>query len=444
MNKSMIKNLVNRRTVGAVLFIVFVTVLFICAFGKEKVHIYKSVVTTQGDCVTPGVRTFKCIRCSYKHTEPITGGHKNTDILVIAPDESMSIVKRCTVCGNESSESIKKPEDENKYSLISAEVSGVEKTYQSTGEKITPVPVVYDRDGKELTDGTDYTVKYSNNLTAGTAAVRIYGAGNYSNAIEVQFTISDMYWEEINGEKYYFKDDQVANGLIDIEGAEYYFNEEGIMQTGWQKIKGKYYCFDRINGEMYKDTVVDGITVDKKGAAEKSEYNEYKIETMMKAHQIVTEQTTASDTMEEKRLKIFNWEINHTSYRWRLLSTVYESDDWEMTFANDIFDEEMGCDVSDACAVAFLFREIGYTDIYVCHDTSHCWVSCGGKLFDPYYAETIYFDNNYDVKFTDARANPVERRRIDGVGADSSKTDESDKTEADKSEKQEKADVQDN
>ncbi len=84
-----------------------------------------------------------------------------------------------------------------------------------------------------------------------------------------------------------------------------------------------------------------------------------------------------------------------------------------MTFAKDTFERHMGCCVSDASAIAFLFREIGYTDVAVCHDTSHAWATIGDRLFDPLFAESKGFDDNYNVIPSDYRINPVDKRYID-------------------------------
>ncbi|MCQ2464800.1 MAG: hypothetical protein MJ095_04380 [Oscillospiraceae bacterium] len=417
----------NRRTATAGLIVVIIIVLFSFAFGKEKVHLYKSVVTSQGDCVTPGLRTFVCIRCSYKRTEPVVGGHKYSDTLVVnLPEGKKHISRRCSVCGGEASEDVDDYKVDNPYSLVFAEVTGIEKIYNCTGQAIVPEPVVKDRSGEILTENEDYTVIYQDNTDSGIALVRITGAGRYSGACDVHFKIADVYWDETDGLKYYYENGKPVTGRKVIDGSEYFFSEDGVMQTGWQLIDEKYYCYDRITGELAVNTQVDGIDVDKTGAAEETDYNIYKIETMMKAHRIVLEQTAPAETMEEKRIKLFNWEMKeHGYHRWRILTNVWEtSPDWEITFANDIFDNGTGCCVSDACATAFLFREIGYSDIYICHDTSHCWFTVEGKLFDPLFAETKSFENNFDAKFTDYRARPVGRRRVDGVSTETETDDE--------------------
>ena len=424
------------RNILVMLSPVLIIILVLLAFNKEKVHTYKAVVTTEGSCSAPGVRTFTCVRCGYTCTEPIVTGHDYAETMVIPADAKKYISCKCRNCGSEKnikdlgeSDAMKNP-----YSLVSAAVTGVEKSYQFTGGGITPVPVVTDKNGNTLAENTDYTVSYEHNTEAGIGTVRLTGKGLYRDACEIHFSISEAHWDETDGLKSYYEDGKVT-GLKEIDGNEYYFDEEGIMQTGWQKFDDGYYCFDRLTGELAKSTMVDGIKVDAKGKAEDSEYNTYKIETMMKAHQIVLEQTSPKDSMEDKRLKLFNWEMKeHGYHRWRLLSAIYDSSpDWEITFANDIFDKGSGCCVSDSCATAFLFREIGYTNIYVCHDTSHCWFTVDGKLFDPLFAEGKSFYDNYNANYTDYREHPVGRRRIDGVSTDdgSDESDEETAAEAD-------------
>ena len=57
-----------------------------------------------------------------------------------------------------------------------------------TGSAITPQVVVYDGD-RLLAEGTDYTLRYTGNCAAGTAAVDITGKGEYSGSVKKSFTI---------------------------------------------------------------------------------------------------------------------------------------------------------------------------------------------------------------------------------------------------------------
>lgn len=71
-------------------------------------------------------------------------------------------------------------------SIANAKVTTDNQTYD--GSALTPAPTVT-LNGKTLTQGTDYTVAYSNNINAGTATVAITGKGNYTGTAKGTFTI---------------------------------------------------------------------------------------------------------------------------------------------------------------------------------------------------------------------------------------------------------------
>lgn len=388
--------------------------------NKEHIHSFSRKITTPADCTHSGVMTYVCTECGYTYEDKIANGHIYVDT-VIPPtyDETGYTEHVCSVCGDKYRDSevpkLERPDDD----IEGAVLGGLEEKYDYTGKEIVPEITVTVKD-RVLTAGTDYTLEIKNNKKPGTATVTVTGMGAYKNTLVKTFEIERRGWEEKDGLKYYYNGKELAKGITEIDGESFFFDDEGVMQTGWQKVGDGYYCFDRIDGPMYKNTQIDGINVDKNGLAEESEYNTYKITTMMRAHKIMLEQTDPTDSMEEKRLKVFEWEMyEHGYHRWRLLEDIYDSSpDWEITFANDIFKQGSGCCVSDSCAAAFLIREIGYTDIYICHDTAHCWFTVGGKLFDPLFAEAKDFDLNYNADFTDYRQYPRGRRRVDGVSTD--------------------------
>lgn len=68
-------------------------------------------------------------------------------------------------------------------------ISLVNSRFEYSGELITPEITV--KDGtKVLTNGTDYTVVYSDNIEPGTATVKVTGVGNYSGEKSYTYTIS--------------------------------------------------------------------------------------------------------------------------------------------------------------------------------------------------------------------------------------------------------------
>lgn len=197
--------------------------------------------------------------------------------------------------------------------------------------------------------------------------------------------------------------DDTLPGVEYESGNTYLYDEGHHMQTGWQIIDGQYYFFDRLTGERVVGKTVDGIDIGPDGEVNLSSYEKDKIETMMKANKIVMENTNPSDTMEEKRRKVFDWVLSFPYHQYRLIKDCYTQEGIEIIEANDIFEEGAGDCVSESAALAFLFHEIGYENVYWVHDTGHSWVRSDDRLFDPLFAEARDFEANYDAPFKDYR-----------------------------------------
>ena len=66
-------------------------------------------------------------------------------------------------------------------------------SYPYTGKEICPaIKIVSNADGSQLVEGTDYTVVYANNISAGTATATVTGTGGYTGTLDVKFTISRL------------------------------------------------------------------------------------------------------------------------------------------------------------------------------------------------------------------------------------------------------------
>ena len=97
-------------------------------------------------------------------------------------------------------------------------IIGLEKSYDYTGAKITPAIGVVDYDigddGKILTPGVDYTVKYKDNKNVGTAKVTVTGKGNYAGKdTEKTFEI-----KAVDAKKAGLIDE--GTELVDLKGAK--------------------------------------------------------------------------------------------------------------------------------------------------------------------------------------------------------------------------------
>ena len=81
-----------------------------------------------------------------------------------------------------------------------------------TGKAICPVPKVY-YGNIQLTEKTDYTISYSNNINAGTAAVTITGVGNYSGTKKISFVIRKISMTGVAAQSYQGIYDGKAHGI---------------------------------------------------------------------------------------------------------------------------------------------------------------------------------------------------------------------------------------
>ena len=73
--------------------------------------------------------------------------------------------------------------------ITNAEVKLEKAVYDYTGKKCEPKVTVV-RDGKTLTENTEYSVFYSNNIKAGTASVYVTGINGYGGQIKTDYTIN--------------------------------------------------------------------------------------------------------------------------------------------------------------------------------------------------------------------------------------------------------------
>ncbi|MCM1246563.1 MAG: hypothetical protein NC293_13050 [Roseburia sp.] len=216
--------------------------------------------------------------------------------------------------------------------------------------------------------------------------------------------------KETNGT--HIKTSRVKGRFVKTKQGTYYVDQKGIVLTGWRKIKKQYYYFDRQTGKQKAGEKVDGIALGRDGTAKETTYNIRKIKTMMKARVLVSQITKESDSKGQKLKKCFRWIFKFPYKRYRILRKVKNQAGWELDFAEDIFIRRQGCCVSEASAFAFLAKECGYKNIYLCDDTGHGWTEIGGRVFDPLFAEARSFAKNYNVPYGVYRLHAIGRTKI--------------------------------
>lgn len=216
-------------------------------------------------------------------------------------------------------------------------------------------------------------------------------------------SITDTGYQVTNGST----DSETSVGYTPLVNGSFVIENYTNNMTGWKLIDGVYQYYDRNTGERITGTVVNGISIAPDGSISHDANTIARIDVMMKARWVVESNTLPTDSLEEKRLKVFNWILSFPYKQHRKLNAIYQTtDNLDILFANDIFVYGSGDCVSESAALAFLFKELGYDDVYFCHDTGHSWVMLNGNVFDPLFAEARGFENNYDVIPEDYRRNP--------------------------------------
>lgn len=118
------------------------------------------------------------------------------DAVIYAPQDSYAItyakengISYQISDGKNSSDNDGKNDDaSDKISILTAKVSGINKSYVYNGKEQRP-EVTVKLDNAVLEPGTDYTVSYVNNTNTGKATVKINGINNYDGTIEKTFKI---------------------------------------------------------------------------------------------------------------------------------------------------------------------------------------------------------------------------------------------------------------
>ncbi|MCD8038470.1 MAG: hypothetical protein LUE96_05225, partial [Lachnospiraceae bacterium] len=140
----------------------------------------------------------------------------------------------------------------NGTQIKSVTISGVNEV-SYTGSAQTPEPVLKDG-GTTLTNGTDYTVAYSNNTNAGKATLTIIGMGGYSGTVKKTFKINAVavsdskVTADISAAAKYLKGGAVPDisltfgGKTLVEGTDYTVSckkNKTVGETATLVIKGK-------------------------------------------------------------------------------------------------------------------------------------------------------------------------------------------------------------
>lgn len=210
-------------------------------------------------------------------------------------------------------------------------------------------------------------------------------------------------WIKYNNKKYYFSSNGVRySGVKKIDGKYYYFSDKGVLRTKTVKVGNTtYYCTEKGILEAWKK----GSTFYYPSGKKMNSTRAYEYETLQRAKQVVNAITKPSMSKSEKFETCFRWVMYQHYYDTRRI--FYNQTAWPALYANDylILSGKGGDCFSDACSFAYLAKALGYTNIYVCVDTTatdgsgHCWAEIGGRVYDPLFAEAKSYYGYFGVGY---------------------------------------------
>ncbi|MCD7813043.1 MAG: hypothetical protein LUH20_03140 [Lachnospiraceae bacterium] len=201
-----------------------------------------------------------------------------------------------------------------------------------------------------------------------------------------------------NGKSYFNSNGVRAIGLKKISGKYYYFNTKGILQTGTITVGSDTYYADSTG--VLEHWIVDGVYYN--SAGEKMDSVAVKeFQTMLRA-EAIAESITTSDMTQAQKLKVcFDWVM---SKHYATMTVGINYPGWTADHANDHFLYGRGNCFADACAMAYLAVAIGYTEVYVCSDSTgsgaHGWCEINGLVYDPLFAQAKSYSKYYGASYS--------------------------------------------
>ncbi|MCR5202945.1 MAG: hypothetical protein K6D02_07670 [Lachnospiraceae bacterium] len=274
-------------------------------------------------------------------------------------------------------------------------VEGVNsKTAKATGTNNT-------NDSKDDTDTTDDSEKDTKTKVKKGIVIKIGKKEETTEVLtgKIKKKKGNLYFKDSNGKK-------VKNKFFTYKKNVYHTDKKGILTTGWMKKKGNCYFFNRNSGKLVIGKKAESIPINKKGIAKNNKYNISRVKVFIKAQKVVKSVSKKTDSKATKLYKAYKWMEKMPYKRYRTMEQAKRTNpkDWDVVFANDIFNNHAGCCASESAAFGYLAKACGYKKVTICSDTGHAWMDINGRLYDPLFSESRGFKNNYNAAYTDYRA----------------------------------------
>ena len=120
------------------------------------------------------------------------------------------------------------------------------------------------------------------------------------------------------------------------------------------------------------------------------------LETLQRAHTVVTRITNGRMTKKEKLKACFDFVKTYPECSLRL---HYMGMDWPVIYADDIFVSKTGNCFSYTAAFAYMAKAIGYGEVYCCNSGGHGWAEIDGLVYDPEWSKHSHLNSYYALSY---------------------------------------------
>lgn len=216
--------------------------------------------------------------------------------------------------------------------------------------------------------------------------------------------IQNGWYKYKNGTMKYFKKGKYLTGCQKIGKYKYLFNRSGVkMQKNTAYNDILYYLDDNAHVVGWRKGTFCYYNNGRRMSRTKSqEYSAYQ-----NARNVVRTVTNKKMSKSQKLETCFRWVMRRHYGGWRRFDQGGSA--WYAVQANDMFERGRGDCIAYACAFAYIAKALGYKNVYVSanaprsNNHAHAWTEINGRVYDPLYAGTDGYRQNYNVRYSTYR-----------------------------------------
>lgn len=216
-----------------------------------------------------------------------------------------------------------------------------------------------------------------------------------------------------NGDVKYFRNGRYLTGAQRIGNYRYIFSPSGVRVQRNIHYKGILYYIDdygRIVGWK------KGSFCYYSNGRRMSQYKSQEYSAYQNARTVIQSVTTKRMTKGQKLETCFRWVMRVHYGGWRRFDQGGPA--WYAVQANDMFERRRGDCIGYAAVFAYIAKALGYQNVYICanaprsNNHAHAWTEINGRVYDPLYAGTDGYSQNYNVRYGTYRWQTVFRKKL--------------------------------